>query len=213
MKQILDKASDILFFLISVISCVLSFSFPLKLSSLHICDGAWFYCVFVLCLLLSFFAGYSAWRFAKIIVKQDVSNENGEIDFILEETEHAETFKTKHPFLRIFDNIVNRISFCVMFIFTLSIYGWLFLGPINWLLNNDYTIQLENTDPLSLFDVLLGGVMMLVLLLIFLYVIVVHAMSQYARSIKKEIKESVLEALSEESLKIRSDIKTLSDKQ
>jgi hypothetical protein len=38
-------------------------------------------------------------------------------------------------------------------------------------------------------------------------------MSQYARSIKKEIKESVLEALSEESLKIRSDIKTLSDKQ
>lgn len=211
MKQILDKAFDILLFCISVVTCVISFLFPFKLYLLHIYDGVWFYCVWGLCLLLCFFAGYSARRFAKIIVKQDVSNENGEIDFILEESERAETFKAKHPFLHAFDNVVNLISFYVMCIFSLSVCGWPLGKLIDWLLKNDYTIRLENTDPISLFDVLLGGVMMLVLLLIFLYVIVAHAMSQYARNIKEDVKKSILNALAQDHLKIKENVRDFSD--
>ena len=206
MKQILDKASDIFVFSVTTIACL--FFFALGIQTLY--DEMWIY--LIAAFLLSFFCGFGAYTISRKLVKQDVSEERGYDIFCENEWGDDEKFKKKHPFLRAIEQIVGKVSLIVTCFVYFGALAWWIGRPLKWLWDVDYAIKMQGAESIRLIDIVFGIVMLLMILLLGLYVVITHTMSQYARSIKEDVKKSIQDALSQDRLKIKENTRDLSDK-
>ena len=197
MKQILDKLDDLWTFLCTILGGLLAFYFIIKFAG-----SVWELLVGFVLIAPS---GRFAWLSLKRFVNGNITDEKLTYKSVNEICYPDKKITEEKFFKRIIKNVVFYLAYGVHALETLGIYG-LFMYVAYWLLETDYDIQVGNSEKLSLIVVVFAVVVIALLLLSGLYVIIVHAMSQYTLNLKKDIK-----LLNDNCEKMAAEIKSLKE--
>ena len=192
MKQILDKLEDLWTILCIILGDLYILYFVIGSGSV--------WCILVGLVLIAF-SGRIAWLALKRFVHGDITDDD---------LADKSVYEICYPNKRIAEEglikkIVFYLAYGVYCIETLGIYG-LTIYVAYWLQQTNYVIQVGYSEKLSLVVVVFAVIVIALLLLSGLYVIIVHAMSQYTMNLKRDIK-----ILNDNCEKMAAEIKSLKE--